>query len=237
VHRPCFQKWKKVRPRTAASDGDIGSYRIVELLYELLAGCRPDQAAGCAPHEIAQATCGLEPEKPSVAAERVEAGEILTGSAKITSPTLSALREGSPQKLRKRLRGDLDNIVLMALRKEPERRYASVEQFAGDIRRHSESVPVLARTDSFVYRGSKFITRHPAGVVTAVVVVLTLLVGFTITLHEAHIARRQRILAEQRFNDVRELAHSLLFDLHDSIQDLPGSTVARKLLVDRALKY
>jgi tetratricopeptide (TPR) repeat protein len=206
-------------------------------LYELLAGCRPDQAAGCAPHEIAQATCGLEPEKPSVAAERVEAGEILTGSAKITSPTLSALREGSPQKLRKRLRGDLDNIVLMALRKEPERRYASVEQFAGDIRRHLESLPVLARTDSFGYRGSKFITRHPAGVVTAVVVVLTLLVGFTITLHEAHIARRQRILAEQRFNDVRELAHSLLFDLHDSIQDLPGSTVARKLLVDRALKY
>ncbi len=77
-------------------------------------------------------------------------------------------REGSREKLRRRLRGDLDNIVLKALRKEPERRYTSVDQFSEDIRRHLEGLPVIARPDTFWYRGGKFVRRHKAGVIAAI---------------------------------------------------------------------
>jgi tetratricopeptide (TPR) repeat protein len=123
------------------------------------------------------------------------------------------------------------------LRKEPQRRYASVEQFAEDIQRHLENLPVIARKDTIEYRTSKFLSRHKAGVVAAAVVIFMLLLGMAVTLREARIARAQRARAERRFNDVRALANSLLFDIHDSIRDLPGSTAARKVLVDRALQY
>jgi len=143
---------------------------------------------------------------------------------------LSAVREGSPEKLSKRLRGDLDNIVLMALRKEPQRRYISVEQFAQDIQRHLDRLPVIARKDTFLYRASKFVTRHKAGVTAAIVVASALAAGMLVTLREARIAQR-------RFNDVRQLANSLMFEVHDSIKDLAGATPARKLLVSKALQY
>src|SRR4029077_17655027 len=134
------------------------------------------------------------------------------------------------EKLRRALSGDLDNIVLKALRKEPERRYATVEQFSDDIRRHLEHLPVIARKDTPGYRASKFVMRHKASVAATVAVALTLIAALLITLREARIAQR-------RFNDVRSLANSLIFDVHDSIKDLPGSTPARKLIVDRALQY
>jgi eukaryotic-like serine/threonine-protein kinase len=143
----------------------------------------------------------------------------------------------SPEKLSPRLRGDLDNIVLMALRKEPQRRYGSVEQFATDIQRHLAHLPVSASRDTFWYRTSKFVRRHKAGAVAAIAIAVTLVLGLAATLYEARIARAQELRAEKRFNDVRKLAHSLMFEIHDSIRDLPGSTSARKLLVDRALEY
>jgi hypothetical protein len=118
----------------------------------------------------------------------------------------------------------------MALRKEPQRRYSSVEQFAEDIRRYLAKLPVVARQDTPQYRASKFVTRHKAGVTTSVAVALLLVIGLVITVQQARIAQR-------RFNDVRSLANSLIFDVHDSIKDLPGSTPARKIIVDRALQY
>jgi eukaryotic-like serine/threonine-protein kinase len=134
------------------------------------------------------------------------------------------------EKLRHVLSGDLDNIVLKALRKEPERRYATVEQFSEDVRRHLEHLTVIARKDTPGYRASKFVMRHKASVAATVAVAFTLIAALLITLREARIAQR-------RFNDVRSLANSLIFDVHDSIKDLPGSTPARKLIVDRALQY
>ncbi len=143
----------------------------------------------------------------------------------------------SPEKLSQQLRGDLDNIVMMALRKEPQRRYASVEKMATDIQRHLDHLPVSATKDTFRYRASKFVRRHRAGVVAAFAIALALIAGLAATLYEARIARVQQARAERRFNDVRKLANSLMFEIHDSIRDLPGSTPARKLLVDRALQY
>lgn len=151
---------------------------------------------------------------------------------------------GARASLRKQLAGDLDSIVLMALRKEPTRRYASVDQFATDIRRYLDGLPVIAVKGSFRYRAGKFVKRNRAGIAVAVVIALTLAAGGIATIRQARIARRQaeiasaeRARAEKRFNDVRELANSLIFEIHDSIQGLPGATPSRKLLLDRAVKY
>jgi non-specific serine/threonine protein kinase/serine/threonine-protein kinase len=139
--------------------------------------------------------------------------------------------------LHRRLSGDLDGIVLMALRKEPDRRYVSVEQFAEDIRRHLAGLPVIARRDSWKYRAGKFVIRHKLGVTASAIVLLVVLAGIAATVREARIAAANERRAEERFNDVRKLANSLMFELHDSIQDLPGATAARKLIVERALEY
>src|SRR5206468_5129614 len=132
-------------------------------------------------------------------------------------------------------RGDLDNIVLMAIRKEPSRRYVSVAQFSDDIRRHVDGLPVVARKDTASYRASKFIRRNRVGVMAAALVLLSLIGGIIVAGWQARVARMERSKAERRFNDVRALAKSYLFELHDAIAQLPGSTAARELLVRRAL--
>ena len=151
---------------------------------------------------------------------------------------------GSTAALRRRLSGDLDDIVLMALRKEPARRYASVEQFAADIRRHLDGLPVMAVKGSVRYRAGKFVRRNRAAIAAVAVIAITLLAGVGATIRQARIARSQaeiakaeRARAEKRFADVRELANSLIFEIHDSIQSLPGATPSRKLLLDRAVQY
>src|SRR6185436_17346325 len=105
------------------------------------------------------------------------------------------------------LRGDLDNIVLMALRKEPERRYPTVEQFSEDIRRHLETRPVLARKDTISYRTGKFVRRNKVGTAAAVLILLSLLGGVIATTWQAQRAKTAQARAERRFNDVRQLAH------------------------------
>ena len=123
------------------------------------------------------------------------------------------------------------------LAKEPQRRYASVEQMAEDIRRHLEGLPVQAAPDSLSYRARKFVFRHKAAVAAAALIAIAILGGAFATLREARIAAAHQRRAEERFNDVRKLANSLMFEIHDSIRDLPGSTSARRLLVTRAQEY
>lgn len=140
-------------------------------------------------------------------------------------------------RVKRRLRGDLDNIVLKALRKEPARRYASVEQLAEDLRRHLQGLPVIAMPDSASYRVSKFVQRHKAGVAATALVALAVTAGVATTWWEARVAVQQRGRAERRFNDVRKLANSFLFEFDEAIKNLPGSTPARALVVRRALEY
>jgi len=152
-------------------------------------------------------------------------------------PLVLKVPEGSRAKLQRKLKGDLDNIVLKALRKEPERRYTSVQQLADDVERHLQGLPVAATPDSLNYRVSKFVGRHKAGVIAAALLLIAVLVGVAATVREARIAASNEQRAEKRFNDLRRLANSLMFEIHDSIKDLPGSTSARRLLVTRALEY
>jgi serine/threonine protein kinase len=240
VLTPGYASPEQVKGATITTSSDIYSLGVV--LYVLLTGRSPYQFTKPTSEEIARAVCEVEPEKPSAVVRRTISEE--KERARITPADLAALREGSVEKLSKRLRGDLDDIVLMALRKESQRRYASVEQFANDIERHLASLPVLARKDTLRYRTSTFVRRHRFGVAATCAIGLTLLISLIVTIRanrvarqQADLARTERARAERRFNDVRNLANSLLFDIHDSIQNLPGATAARKVLVDRAVQY
>jgi non-specific serine/threonine protein kinase/serine/threonine-protein kinase len=153
-------------------------------------------------------------------------------------------RSSAPDRLRRSLADDLDNIVLKALRKEPARRYASVEQFAEDIERHLEGLPVRARADTFTYRSRKFVRRNKAGLAAAVGVALSLVGGLTATTWQWRVAQVERARAEaegerakSRFEDLRRLTHSMMFEMHDAVSNLEGSTSARQLLAERTLEY
>ena len=132
---------------------------------------------------------------------------------------------------------DLVNILFMALRKEPARRYASVDQLAEDVRRYLQGLPVIARKGTFSYRAAKFLKRHRAGVAAASLVVLAVLAGLASTVWQARKAQVERARAERRYGELRRLAGSLLFELDEAIADLPGATPAREILVRRALEY
>lgn len=136
----------------------------------------------------------------------------------------------SDAKLVRQLAGDLDNIMAKAMAKEPGRRYASVADFSADLTRYSDGLPVVARPNTFSYRAAKFLRRHKAMVAGAVLLAVSIAGGFLATLHQA---RR----AESRFQQVRSLANAFVFDVHDRIQFLPGSTPARQAIVQTALRY
>jgi tetratricopeptide (TPR) repeat protein len=135
-----------------------------------------------------------------------------------------------PRTVSKQIDRDLANIVLMALRKEPARRYSSVEQFSDDVRRYLEGRPVVARKDTLPYRCHKFVQRHKIGVAFALAIAIGTAAGVSAV-------RREAVRAQRRFEQVRKLAHTMLFDFHDQIAPLPGATNARQLLVRTALEY
>lgn len=233
---PDYASPEQVKGLAMTTATDIYSLGVV--LYRLLTGHQPYRFKVSLPQEIERVICEQEPERPSIAVNRVEA--ITTSEHEtvlITPEGVGEARNIQPDRLRRLLGGDLDNIILMAMRKEPQRRYASAEQLSEDIRRYLEGLPVLAHKDSLGYRASKFVRRHKFGVAAAALIALTLLAGIIVTTREARIAKIQSDRAEKRFNDVRKLANSFMFEIHDSVKNLAGSTPTRKLLVTRALEY
>jgi eukaryotic-like serine/threonine-protein kinase len=212
---PDYASPEQVRglPITTATD----IYSLGAVLYELLTGLRPHKLKRYTPTEIERVVCEIEVARPSNALSEAlgETGKRATGI---------------PAKAKRQLAGDLDNIVLMAMRKEPERRYQSVDKLSDDLRRYLEGLPVVARGDSVVYRGKKFIQRHKVITFAGAIVVMSLLIGVITTGYQA---RR----AERRFQQVRKLANTFLFDFHEKIRNVPGTIEARELMAKTSLEY
>ncbi|HEX7640069.1 MAG TPA: protein kinase, partial [Burkholderiaceae bacterium] len=203
---------EQVRGGEITPASDIYSLGVV--LYRLLTNASPyPPAATDSPYELTRAICDTEPAPPSAAAT--------TG----------------PESVRRRLRGDLDAVVMMALRKDPARRYASAEAMSEDLFRHLEGLPVQARRGAWSYRAGRFLLRNRALVGAVMAANLALVAGIAVAGYEAWQANQQRVRAERDFARLQQLAGVFVFDIHDAIQNLPGSTAARRLVVQTALKY
>jgi eukaryotic-like serine/threonine-protein kinase len=191
VMTPEYASPEQIQAEMVTTASDVYSLGVV--LYELLTGHYPYRFKDRSLSEIMRVICEQEPEPPSRAISRVEIRAEANGKTQTTiSPeSVSRTREGKPEKLRARLRGDLNDIALMALRKDPQRRYRTVEQLSDDIRRHLEGRPVAARKATLVYRASKFIRRYKTGAAVAAIIMLTLLGGILATLRQASIARQE----------------------------------------------
>ncbi len=238
IMTPEYASPEQVRglPITTASD----VYSLGVVLYELLTGERPYKIESRLPEEVSQIILSAEPVKPSDCRLRIADYRFKKNSKATDENRNSRTSEQqtiSKPKPARNLKGDLDNIILKALRKEPERRYQSVQEFSEDIRRHLVGLPVSATADTVSYRVGKFVKRHRAGVFAGSLIVLTLFAATAVTAWQSVVARREQAKAEQRFREVRQLANTILFEYHDGIARLPGSTPLREKMVKDALLY
>jgi non-specific serine/threonine protein kinase/serine/threonine-protein kinase len=185
-------------------------FSLGTLLYRLLTGKLPYRIESASPLEAARIIREEAPLLPSKAVD----GSVAT-----------------------ELREDLDNILLQALRKEPERRYGTVAAFAEDIKRYLAFEPVQAHPDSLGYRAKKFARRNRGYLAAAAVVLLIVTACVAAVTRAAVLARRADALAERRLADERELAHSYIFDLDPMLEEIPGTVPVRVFILKHALKY
>lgn len=218
---PAYASPEQILGRKVTTASDIYSLGVV--FYELLAGDKPFHFEDKSLEEIINTITNSQPLLPSaISNSKFQISDKTNPRSKIQNP---------------KLRGDLDNIALKAIQKEPERRYQSVAEFANDIEKYLNGLPILARPNTFSYRSSKFFRRNKIAVSATAIVILTILTRLFFTLWQANETRKERDRAEKRFNEVRKLSNSILSDITPKIEHLQGSTEARQLLVKNALEY
>jgi len=229
---PAYASPEQVRGKSPTFATDIYSLGVV--LYELLTGTDPYRLKEHTPAEMERAICEQEPEAPSTAVNRVESETSADGTGVSKTPKLvSQTREGQPDKLRRRLRGDLDTILLKALQKEPERRYGSVAELAGDIDRHLQHLPVKARRSTLRYRASKFLRRYKIEVGAALIVLLAL--GGATSFAFNALGLRDRLARAPSHTRIQSLAVIPLLNLSgDPAQEYLSDGITETLTTDLA---
>ena len=205
---PEYASPEQVRGDNITTSTDV--YALGVLLYELLSGRRPFHLETTSPIEVVRAICEQTPTAPSQVWK--------------TNPELA------PPDATRKLNSELDNIVLMAMRKEPSRRYVSVGQFAEDVRAFLDGYPIRARTDAWGYRSSKFIQRHKAAFAAAIVLAVAL-VGFSIGMGLlARKAQRERLSAEREAQFLNSIFQST------TPEQARGKQVTGRELLDEGAK-
>ena len=205
---PSYASPEQVRGDLVTTASDI--YQLGVVLYELICGHLPYDVTGKTPAEIENTICETVPVRPGVVLAGNRPGGHGAGAGKNGTET-----SGQPTRTRKqirlgrRLRSDLDAIVMTALRKEPDRRYNSTEQFAKDIRNFLAERPVSAHPDSRIYRAGKYLQRHRVGVTAAAAILFSLILGLGAALWQAHEARTALAKTETALNRAETLQEFL----------------------------
>ena len=229
---------EQVRGEAITTATDV--YSLGVLLYRLLTAKMPYGPNIRSQAAMQNAICEKEPIRPSAQILSDESTAVPEATQKLEA--VSETRDKARKRLRKKLSGDLDNIILMALRKEPHRRYHSVGQFSEDIRRYLEGHPVMARLDTPGYRIAKFVRRHPEGMAAAVIIAATLISVAAISQHSARLAAAARQTTERTLQQTRHelvVAYSRAGDSKDAYataqleyQASPGTPLARADLAE-----
>ena len=229
---PAYASPEQVRGDSLTTASDL--YALGLLLYELLAGRPAHRLTTGSPQEVYQVVCERDPERPSDTVIRA------SDDAKAPTPAeLASARNTTPDRLHRQLRGDLDAIVAMALRKEPIRRYGSAELLATDVGRYLDGLPVVAHRGSGWYRVEKFVRRHRAVATVAVGGAVLLVASAVVALRLAAVATRERdrstvaLTQTQRALGESEAVTDFLvglFEASDPVEGAQGSLSADDLL-------
>ena len=185
-------------------------YSLGVVMYELLTGQFPYTFKNILPYEIERVICNIDPLKPSSA---ITKGDAKTGNDLDSIIINPDSQPGDIKKVRKNLSGDIDNIVLKAMQKEPGMRYPTVEQFSEDIRRHLSGLPILARKNSLGYRSKKFFVRHRTATISATVILCIIVASIIGAIYQAKIAANERDKAQietVKVNKINSLLQNML---------------------------
>ena len=212
---PNYASPEQLRGVTLTTSSDV--YALGVLLYELTAGVRPYETDGKSLDEMLRIVIDVEHPRPSSRTD--------------------GLDRPLPYDRRRALKGDLDAIVQRAMAKQPEDRYGSADELSEDVGRFIAGAPVVAREPSFGYVMRKLAGRHKAAFVSSGVALVLIVGALIVALWQAQVATAERRRAEQRFGEVRQLANALIFEIHDAVSPLAGSTPVRRTIVEKALGY
>ena len=228
VMTPDHASPEQVRGQPITTSSDV--YVLGVLLYKLLCGASPFVIPSMRLSEIERAICEKDP---------IPASNAVSLDESPAAQSIAAARNMSASRLRRMLRGDLDNMIAMAMRKEPARRYGSAQQFATDVQRYLEGKPVIARRDTMAYRTAKFMKRHWLPVSAAAGIVF-LIIAFATTTYQQSLriaAERDRVAQQRELADrervrAEEVSGFLvnLFKLSDPEENRGNQVTARELL-------
>lgn len=236
---PEYASPEQIRGERVTTSSDV--YSLGVLLYELLTGQKPYEITSRNAVEIIRAICETAPERPSSVLSSPLS--VVSCPSSLADERLTEENEGQrtqDEGLKtnpKYLKGDLDNIILKALRKEVSERYSSVEQFAEDVRRHLVGLPVVARPATLGYQFAKFVERNRTSLSFAGIALIALFAGLSFAVWQAYVSKQERARAERQATETRRLANSLLSEYDEELLNLPGSYPIRIKLMKASSDY